>query len=194
MTATLDQAYLLAALEQITRTITAGRAESSALGDTDFIMTASGRTTGWEALTVTLGNQPLPGEEWIVSRLTLHGAVATNPLLAQSPISGLFLVPYGAPIETLAQGDDTAGSIGWNIESRGIPLPAGVVINSTLIPIAPISYAYCISLTQSSPIIVSAGQTLRAVLSCNPGTPQPGPGANSWGVLTAMGFRRRTRT
>lgn len=192
--ATYDRSLILAALQQLGREVTAGRPESSNLGDTDFIYMATGLTAGWEALTVTIGNQPLPGREWIVSRLTMHGEAMNNPQLAQSPISGLFLVPYGTVIETLADGQAAAGSVGWNVASRGIPLPAGVVVNSTLIPLATPRYAYTLSLTQSNPIVVPAGMTLRAVLSCNPGTLQPGPGAGSWGNLTAMGFQRATRT
>lgn len=148
-----------------------------------YIWTARDETVGDEALTVTLPATPGAGERWIISRLTLHGVCAVTPINSQSPITGLFLVPVGTIEESLADGQ---GTVGWNIAARGIPLPAGVVVNATFIPTSN-TYAYVISLTQSSPLILTAGQTLRGVISCNPGTLTPGPGAGSWGVLTAMG-------
>lgn len=191
-TLTLDpieqQARFLGALETaIARSVE--RALAGAGTPDDLRLSAYARTTDWEALTVTLRG-PVAPEYWEVSRLTLHGVTATNPSTAQSPIAGLFLVPEGAVIESLADGQSL---VGWNIESRGIPLPAGVVNNYTTVAAATVSYAYVISLTQSTPIIIRPGETLRGMVSVNPGTAQPGPGAGSWGILTAMGVRRMRR-
>lgn len=148
-----------------------------------YTWSARDEAAGDEALTVTLAATPAPGERWIISRLTLHGICAVSPINAQSPITGLFLVPVGTEEETLSDGQSV---IGWNIKARGIPLPAGVVVNVTFIPSSN-TYAYVLSLTQSSALVLTSGQTLRGVVSCNPGTLVPGPGAGSWGVLTAMG-------
>lgn len=142
-------------------------------------------TAAWEPLTVTFENTPQSGQVWVITRLTLHGVCAVNPPNSQSPITGLFMVQSGTPEETLAEAQ---GAAGWNIVSRGVPLPAGVVVGVTPIPGAlGNSYAYQISLTQSSPLILFPGQTLRGVINCNPATAQPGPGAGSFGILTAMG-------
>lgn len=155
------------------------------------------RTVAGEALTVTISDTPPNGEVWIISRLTLQGiCTVAPPTNAQSPVTGLFLVPYGAPIETLAQGQGAGGGAtgeGWNVESRGIALPAGVIVASTTIDQGGgvFHYAFNLSLTQSTPLLISPGQTLRAVVSCNPGTATPGPGAASWGRLIAMGVRHR---
>lgn len=154
----------------------------------NYIWSQRAETTAWEALTATLAQTPAPNERWIINRMTMHGVCAANPALAQSPVAGLFLVQAGTEVESEGEGQS---AVGWNIRSRGIPLPSGVVVNSTFIA-SSATYAYVISLTQSTPLVISPGQTLRGVLSCNPGTLQPGPGSGSWGFLTAMGAIERT--
>lgn len=158
------------------------------VSEDQLILTANVYTAADEPLTVTLNQTPQNGDTWIISRLTMHGCCAVTPAVSQSPISGLFLVQFGEEAESLSAAQSIAG---WNIRSRGIPLPSGVVVNITTIPGPPVSFAYCYSLTQSTPLIIAPGQTLRGVLNCNPGTPAPGPGAGSWAVLTAMGVLRR---
>ncbi|OFW99443.1 MAG: hypothetical protein A3E78_04275 [Alphaproteobacteria bacterium RIFCSPHIGHO2_12_FULL_63_12] len=145
-------------------------------------------TAGWEPLNVTFDATPLPDTVWVIDRLTLHGMCAVNPPNSAAPITGLFMIQRGATEDTLAI---ASGVTGWAIDARGVPLPAGVVVAYTLIPGA--GYAYQISLTQSSPLKVYPGETLRAIINCNPTTAQPGPGAGSFGILTAMGSVRPTR-
>lgn len=152
--------------------------------------------TGWEPLVVDLQAPPTPNEDevWSISRVTVWGECAVNPPNAQTPVLGLFLIPLALPAETLADANNAAR--GWNPATRGVPLPAGVVANVTPLPSG--IYAYSISLTQSTPIPVNPGETLRAVISCNPGTAQPGPGVTaggiaSWGELIVMGTRRKVR-
>lgn len=181
---TVDQAILLGALG----TLFDENFKRLGANEDQLIQTAYQQTTADETLTVTLNGGPLAGEVWIIPRLTMHGVCSVNPSTAQSPISGLFMVQFGTEVESLTDAQSVAG---WNIRSRGIPLPSGVVVNVTTIPGPPVSFAYCISLTQSTPLIVTPGQTLRGVLSSNPGTPIPGPGAGSWGVLTAIGTVRK---
>lgn len=144
-----------------------------------------GVTVGDEALTVDLQSGPLTDERWLVHRVTLQGECAANPQNAQSPISGIFLVQPGTVVESLAD-----GQAGWNVESRGMAMPAGVVVNYTFIPSTG-RYAFVISLTQSSPQPIDSDTIVRAVLSCNPGTAVPGPGAGSWGMLTVQGYREQ---
>ncbi len=83
-------------------------------------------------MTVDLPNTPVDGEVWVVYRLTLHGICAINPPNAQSPVTGLCLIPYGQPPETLAFAQ--LAGIGFDLAARGVPLPAGIVTNVTAIP------------------------------------------------------------
>jgi hypothetical protein len=137
----------------------------------------------WEPLTVDLPIAPQSDERWIVHRVTLHGEAAVNPQSAQSPCSGIFLVSPGTRPESLAD-----GQAGWSVEARGVPMPSGIVINYSFLPSSG-RYAYVISLTQSNPQPIDPDTTIRAVLSCNPGSAQPGPGGGSFGILTVMGYR-----
>ena len=179
------QAAMLARLDALVQLAAAAPAQPLTAYGQNAIFSARGETTDWEALTVTLPNTPgANGEHWVISRLTMYGVCAASPSATQPPITGLFLVPVGTPKESLDAGQSV---IGWDVVSRGIPLASAIVIAATTIPGPPASFAYLLSLTVSSPLIVGAGQTLRGVVSCNPGTPQPGPGAGSWGVLVAMG-------
>lgn len=124
---------------------------------------------------VDLAIAAIAGQHWVLDNAIATGFISTAiPPAGQllSPIAGLFLVEQGRiPVENLAAAQTNPG---WDIRSRGIPLP----VIASIVPLAS-GWAYAIYYNGMIGRTVPEGWTLRGVISCNPGTPSPGPGAGS---------------
>ena len=141
------------------------------------LLSNSARTSGWEPLVIDL-SAPTPGQWWVCTFASVLGQFATNiPRLSPSPCVGFYLVQRGRSSESLA---DAQG--GWNFDSRGVILPS--MVNAIdLGPTAGYPFAGWIAPLR---LVIPPDSFLRFIASSNPGTTQPGPGAGSFGTLTAQ--------
>lgn len=160
-------------------------------------------TQPYFASTITTGNEPLivdwippqsstVGEHWIVFNASLKAnltAKQPNTSTAFPPLTGLFLVPIGTEVETLAQ-----SAAGWNMNARTILLPLGPPGAAVATIAAGPPYAFALTLaTVSGPLTVPYGWMLRAIVVCDAGNAAPGPGALSNGILTVFAMRERDK-
>jgi hypothetical protein len=141
----------------------------------------SGVTVGDEPLVVDLA-PPIQTMHWIAYQIAARGemttrSIATNP----GPQFGLYLVPYNAPVESLADGA-LNNTTGWNREARHIALP--YLLNVQRAGAGGAFLFTCVAQLFSECVIPS-GMMLRFIANCVPGTAAPGPGAGSFAALIA---------
>lgn len=147
-------------------------------------LSATSNVTDDSPLVATIGAQPRANEHWRVGFIVASGIWSTRPILSMTgwePISGLFLVQQGTPLETLAQAQEVG--LGFNPNARGIVIPSILQV----VPLPSGSFAFSFTAAPASgPLIVPEQFTLRAIVNCAPGTATPGPGAGSFMNLTAQ--------
>lgn len=144
---------------------------------------ASQSTTGDEPLVIDLVLSSRVDVHCIVEQLTLIANLTVRQpgTMGTAPISGLFLCPPSTPRESLAD-----AQAGWNVSARPYLLPAmDPYIDSAIVGAAP-NFAIAMSLQAGFKITVPALWFLRAIVTCQAGTPTPGPGAQSNGLLRAL--------
>ena len=136
------------------------------------------KTTGWEPLVIDL-SPPTPGVWWICTMCSVLGQFANNvPRLNPSPCVGFYLVQRGRATESLAD-----AQAGWNSDARGIILPSDLAA----IDMGPTAgYPFAGWVHAAARIMIPGDSFLRFIASANPGTTQPGPGAGSFGTLSAQ--------
>lgn len=140
---------------------------------------ANGITAGNEPLVVDLPRAPKPGEHWIMDSISASGVITVAiPPAGQllSPVAGFFLVKQNELPESLAD-----AQAGVNMNARTIPLP----VLASIVPL-PVGWAYSVYYNGVPGKTIPAGWTIRFILSCNPGTAAPGPGALSTALLIAI--------
>lgn len=141
-------------------------------------------TSAWETLICDLA-QPNDGlsndKHWAIKWITFLG-IMTGQAPAAAPISGLFACPKGTPKETLAQ-----AQAGIFFDARQIPIPTdNPSMSAPLVPGQ--GNILQLAVVFDEPYIVPSGYFLRVIVSCAPGTAQPGPGPGSSGRLRAGAF------
>jgi hypothetical protein len=114
-----------------------------------------------------------------MTNLAVRAPSGTN---GYPPLSGLFLCPPDTPGETLAQ-----SVAGWVPEARPILLPQGLPGgNFATIGAAGPPFPFAMTLAAGFKVTVPWGFFLRAIVVCAAGVAAPGPGAASFGTLTAL--------
>lgn len=197
-----------AKLAELRRSIEGADADVIRASGAYWLSRTSQPTTGNEILQFDLLTAPVTNDEHLVVLAAgvtgvITGAVQmfTFEPVAAAPgalvygragVSGFSIVPWSAPLETLAQ-SSVAGSM--NFESRGFQLVT-VHGSSSLNGAAgtpPYSFVATPSIQQATPIIISPGYNLRYTLSLLPGTAAPGPGLGSYATMFALVVRERNR-
>lgn len=164
-----------------------------------FAISGFAKTIADEALTVDLGGgltSPEPGTYWIIRHLVAYVCAQWLPIEYTCPVSGLFIVPSGAPIETAADGANFnpfsvgAGSYyafpGLNMGARGIALPYDASQYQVGLQPAYIgAFLYeSAAILKPGNFVVASGSSIRGVFSSRPGAvvaSGPGPAGTGGG-------------
>jgi hypothetical protein len=139
------------------------------------MQTASAFTVGWEPLQCDL-LPALQGHYYVVRQISALGVLVTNLLPPGAVVSGLYVVRASDPLESLA--DATAG---FSMDARG-PHRLNTEYYSEAIGAR---FAFSLTAQLYQPLIIPTGYTIRAIVTPNPGTATPGPGAGSSLTLSA---------
>lgn len=139
------------------------------------------------------GNRgPGRNRAWRIVQASVFGTLMDSPINTNSPFSGLFIAGVNARQELITDVNDTSQNIslgGVPLFTRGVPLDmqcsnvqtaffatgGNVGIGGNGQP----RLTFTCILEAKLPVLIYEGQTLLGVYVSNPGTPVPGPGANS---------------
>lgn len=129
---------------------------------------------------------PLTGTHWVVTDLNASIVAAATAMPATAlpfagPCSGLFLVPQGAPRETIGDANVT-GLIGMSFGARAIEIETRCAQQSR----GGVGNFVSFLMTTPDELIVPAGWTIRLIVLPAPFTANPGPGAGSFAIMAAM--------
>jgi hypothetical protein len=154
------------------------RARAAAASD----CSATTTTTGDEPLIVDLlPPGSMVGKHSLLWAVTFVATLTTRAPDSRGtpPASGIFMCPMGTPSENI-----TEATAGIKLAARPIMLP----LTDPYLNVANVGVTWAVVMTMGSGFLqtLPANWFLRAILNCQQGTATPGPGALSFGRLTAL--------